>query len=452
MVNIHIFRRDLRLDDNTTLNETQTDTIPIFIFTPTQIEKNDYKSDFALAFLCHSLLELDEALQKKGSKLHVFYGEPTDVLNDICKDNNITSISFNKDYTPYALRRDGEIEDFCQANGIACNSYHDTLLTPPDSITKDDGKPYTVYTPFYKKASSTQEVAQPKTSFPKLIRINSGDKSIIEKIKPDARSMPKILLQGGRKEALSILYSLKEIKDYKTIRDIPAVKGTSKLSAHHKFGTISIRETYWHGQEVFGADSQFIKELYWRDFFTQIAFNFPYVFGKEFQEKYQGLKWKDNEEWLTAWCEGKTGFPIVDAGMRELNNTGYMHNRVRMIVSSFLTKDLHIDWRKGEKYFAQKLIDYDPAVNNGSWQWAASTGCDAQPYFRIFNPWLQQKKFDTDCKYIKKWVPELVDLDASEIHKLDEQRPLSPIDYPKPIVNHKDQKEYALAMFKTNDS
>jgi deoxyribodipyrimidine photo-lyase len=240
---------------------------------------------------------------------------------------------------------------------------------------------------------------------------------------------------------------LESLSDYEVQRDYPAQDFTSHLSAHNKFGTVSIREVYHRIRKLFGASHTLISELYWRDFFTHIVYHFPHVMGGAFHEKYNGLKWANREDFFKAWCEGRTGFPIVDAGMRELNTTGHMHNRVRMVVSSFLVKDLHIDWRWGERYFAQQLTDYDPAVNNGNWQWAASTGCDAQPYFRIFNPWKQQQRYDLDCEYIKKWIPALRSLPPKDIHDLEKQRERKPGSYPEPIVNHRIASAAAESMF-----
>ncbi len=277
-----------------------------------------------------------------------------------------------------------------------------------------------------------------------------GSEDILEiekKILP--KKNPNIFLKGGRKEGLELIKNIENLKEYKDLRNYPYLKGTSGLSAHHKFGTVSIRESYKKAKDAHGIDCHFINELYWRDFYTYIAFHFPYVFGHAFQKKYENLNWEYSKNLWQAWCEGKTGYPIVDAGMRELNTTGWMHNRTRMIVASFLTKDLRIDWKLGEKYFAKLLIDYDPSVNNSSWQWASSTGTDAQPYFRIFNPWLQQKKFDPECVYIKKWIPELCDLSPEEIHSLEDSRPLTLEDYPRPIVDHMKEKEKTLAMFES---
>jgi deoxyribodipyrimidine photo-lyase len=264
---------------------------------------------------------------------------------------------------------------------------------------------------------------------------------------PD-RSAPERAELGGRARAQAILGAIGTHASYATDRDRMDRAGTTRLSAHHKFGTVSIRESYHTVAKTLGPGHPLIRQFYWRDFFTHIAWHFPHVFGHAFQRKYDSLIWRGREEWFEAWCAGRTGFPIVDAGMRELAATGFMHNRARMIVASFLVKDLHIDWRRGEQWFAQSLTDYDPAVNNGSWQWAASTGCDAQPYFRIFNPWLQQKRFDPDCVYIRRWVPELAETTPALIHGWHTPTMLDTGSYPRPIVDHDTQKAGALAMFR----
>ena len=316
------------------------------------------------------------------------------------------------------------------------------MLNTPESIKTQGGTPYGVFTAFYNR-SVKEPVAKPvlfkKDNFyHKPITIKHDSKDL-------ASMMPKanknIAVHGGRTECSNIIKHLSEQKNYLKTGDFPAID-TSRLSAHLKFGTYSVREIYHAIQEALGPSHTLIKQLYWRDFFTHVAYHSPFVFGGAYHEQYNKLPWKNDQKLFELWCEGKTGFPIVDAGMRELNATGFMHNRVRMIVASFLIKDLHINWLWGEKYFAQQLVDYDPCVNNGNWQWSASTGCDAQPYFRIFNPWLQQKKFDPDCIYIKQWVPELKNSSADIIHNLFKPK-TSIANYPKPIVDH--AKESALS-------
>nr|WP_280954397.1 deoxyribodipyrimidine photo-lyase [Methanohalophilus levihalophilus] len=277
--------------------------------------------------------------------------------------------------------------------------------------------------------------------------IKGEDRGILKHILKDRNE--NLYSKGGRENGLEILDNPKRFENYQDERDYPALDATTGLSAHNKFGTVSIREVYHCLADEFGKNHPLITQLYWRDFFTHLAYNNPHVFGHSFRKKYDSLKWIDDKDSFRKWCEGKTGFPIVDAGMRQLNTTGYMHNRVRMIAASFLVKDLHIDWRWGERYFAQHLVDYDPCVNNGNWQWAASTGADSQPYFRIFNPWLQQTKFDKDCEYIKTWVPELADVDPKRIHRLGHDEKHRIPDYPAPIVDHSREREQSLFMFKS---
>jgi len=451
---LHIFRRDIRIEDNTALNQALNEcgeVIPCFIFTPTQVKNNDYASKNSIQFLIKSLCELNTELESHNSSLSIFYDEIASIFPKIITENKIDAVYINKDYTPFAKKRDAFLREICTKQNISLLEFDDALLTVPGSVLKDDQTPYTIYTPFYNKAIK-QEIGEPQNPDTKALstqNIGETHKAIFTQILPEEKYNKDIRTHGGRKNGLILLDQARNLDDYKTTRDYPSIKGTSLLSAHHKFGTVSIREVYWTMREAIGEDTQFIRELYWRDFATHICHHFPHVFGSAFKTQYANLQWENNKDKFAAWCEGKTGFPIVDAGMRELNETGYMHNRVRMIVASFLTKDLHVDWQWGEKYFAQKLTDYDPSVNNTSWQWAASTGCDAQPYFRIFNPWLQQKRYDANCTYIKQWIPELRNFDAKEIHNLHEQRPLFELEYPKPIVIHKDAKEKALAMFKS---
>jgi deoxyribodipyrimidine photo-lyase len=313
---------------------------------------------------------------------------------------------------------------------------------------KDDGKPYTVFTPFYKKASKLA-VAKPHTCSLSALRSPSTELHCVDprQFLP-SETAPKRVSHGGRTEGLKRLKRAATLTEYDKERDLPGLQGTTLLAPHNKFGTLSVREVYHTIAETLGTGHTLIREVYWRDFFTHIAWHFPHVFGHAFNRQYDKLSWSKSEKLFETWCEGKTGFPIVDAGMRELVQTGFMHNRVRMIVASFLVKDLHISWQRGEEFFAQHLTDYDPCVNNGSWQWAASTGCDAQPYFRIFNPWLQQKRFDPECIYIKRWVPEIASLPPKAIHELHEEDMFRSVNYPRPIVEHSVQKVIAEEMFK----
>jgi len=445
---LFIFRRDLRLNDNLGLIfalESAVKVIPCFIFTPEQVEANPYKSNRCLQFMIESLEDLNEQLETRGSKLYLFEGAPEEIISKCVKELNIDAVIINRDYTPYSIARDKKMEQICKKQGVFFQSFDDALLNPPEVTVKKDGSPYTIFTPFYKNALK-EEIAKPITnaysnysneSIP-FSKNTSLYKKILPKREPQA--------PGGRTACLKILRGIKKYSDYSATRDFPALDHTTHLSAHLKFTTCSPREVYYAIDQHVRSGSDLLRSLYWRDFFSSIAFFYPHIFKGPFQKKFAHLKWIHNKSHFEKWCTGQTGFPIVDAGMREMNETGFMHNRVRMIVASFLVKDLHIDWRWGEKYFAQTLIDYDPAVNNGNWQWCASTGCDAQPYFRIFNPWNQQKKFDPDCKYIKKWVPELSNESSKTIHNLLCEEIEG--DYPPPMVDHTEEARKAITSYK----
>lgn len=445
-----IFHRDLRLTDNTALYEAlrlSDHVIPLFIFDPVQVGKiNHYKGSHFLQFMVESLDDLAEHLHKQGGKLFFFHGHTQEIVKQLLKTEAVDAVFCNRDYTPFARERDQELEKLVKQHNRAWHLYDDALLTNPDEIFTGKGTPYTIYTAFLKKAA-TYEVASParmpkgqffKGHISREVTLASVKKGLYEQ-------NVHAFVHGGSTVGKKLLHSLGLFKNYSATRDYPTAP-TTGLSAHLKCGTVSIREAYYAIKEH-KTDPTLIKQLYWRDFFTYLGYHFPYVFGKAFVEKYQHLEWSDNHAWFTRWCEGATGFPLVDAGMRQLNTTGYMHNRVRMVVASFLTKDLHIDWRKGERYFAQQLIDYDPCVNNGNWQWAASTGADAQPYFRIFNPWLQQKKFDPECVYIKQWIPELQNLPVKAIHNWYKATS-SHNGYPLPVVDHAQESKKALMYFK----
>jgi len=447
---LHIFRRDLRLEDNTALNEALASglpVIPVFIFDPAQSAKHPYFSEPGFKFLLESLSELNSELLKRGSHLRVFQGDPSEVILNLCTTKTIKLITFNRDYTPFAKQRDQALFTICSKHNVECKILDDALINKPETSVKSDGSPYTVFTPFFRKNRLT-EVLKPHTKKGTFVSSKvsfTGEKNI--ELIQDKNYLHATTIRGSRNDALKTLESISNFADYKQTRDFPALDSTTHLSSHHKFGTVSIREAYHQISQTLTSDHTLITELYWRDFFTSIGFFFPHVFSGAFNREYNNLQWSEDEDQFSLWAEGRTGFPIVDAGMRELNQTGFMHNRVRMIVASFLTKDLRISWRWGERYFATKLIDYDPSVNNGNWQWAASTGCDAQPYFRIFNPWLQQKKFDPDCVYIKKWVPELIPFKTEIIHRLDTNH-VSETVYPTPCVNHSDASAETKQMFK----
>ena len=440
----------MRIADNTALIRACTasnEVLPVFIFDPRQIKDHPYRSESGLLFMLESLRDLQMQFKEQGGRLVLLWAEPDleVLLQNLIVEQKIEAIFINADYTPFAKRRDESLEKVCEKSQIKFHKFDDALLNSPKSIKKGDGSPYVVYSAYYKAASKTAPVPVPvykKFSNWYQAKVRYEIDFEDSRLKFDFQFSNRI--SGGRANALKILKGIDSFKEYAQTRDFPALNSTSRLSAHHKFGTVSVREVYHLVAKRFGSDHTFIRELYWRDFFTQIGFNFPHVYQGAFHKNYDRVEWESNPAALEAWQSGLTGFPIVDAGMRELNQTGFMHNRVRMIVASFLTKDLHISWREGERYFARKLVDYDPAVNNGNWQWAASTGCDAQPYFRIFNPWLQQKKFDSECKYIKIWIPELRNISCSAIHDPESMPSRCKDGYPKPIVEHDLERDRAL--------
>lgn len=447
---LFIFRRDLRLYDNTALIDAckySRTVIPIFIFDDKQCKNNPYFSEKAFSFMLKSLQELLMELKKYNGNLYFFVGDTASVISQITNNLSIDAIFHNIDYTPFSRKRDAKIEKIAATNNINYQAYADLLLTEPMEAVKADGSPYVKFTPFANNARKILVHKPKKFNFTNFYQknISFANKNILSKYIKEYTT--NLIIKPGRKNGLQYLKDTQNLRDYANIRNIPHLNATSHLSAHNKFGTLSIREIYQQISEVLGKHHGLINELYWRDFFTHICFHFPYVLGKEFNNKYQKIKWQKNNKYFQAWCSGKTGFPIVDAGMQELNETGFMHNRLRMITASFLVKDLQIDWRLGEKYFASKLIDYDVAVNNGNWQWAASTGCDAQPYFRIFNPWLQQKKYDPACLYIKRWLPHLQSLSAEQIHNehsVDRNQL-----HCKPIVEHTQAKQITLDLYKS---
>jgi len=449
---IFIFRRDLRIYDNTgfilALKESNL-VIPIFIFDPIQVEQqNEYKSDNCIQFMLESIKDLEAQLKKQDGKLFLLYGNTQEVIKNLINIESIDALFLNRDYTPFSIKRDEQIKHLCIKHNISFNESSDLLLTEPEQIKTGNSEPYSIFTPFYNKASKqivNEPVKNNYTNFyNKPIKSEVKLAHMYKKVLPSTNI--NVWVNGGRTNGNKVLDSLKNLENYIKDKDYP-YKLTSNLSAHIKFGTFSIREIYHEIGQTLGKKHPLIKQLYWRDFFTHIAYHSSFIFGHAFKPKYENVKWNYNKSLFDKWKNGLTGFPIVDAGMRQLNKTGFMHNRVRMIVGSFLVKDMHMDWREGEKYFAQKLVDYDPSVNNGNWQWVASTGADSQPYFRIFNPWLQQKKFDPDCIYIKEWIPELKDVNSKIIHSLHNLKYNLP-NYPKPILNHSIESKITIKMFK----
>ncbi|MBX2841325.1 MAG: DNA photolyase family protein, partial [Flammeovirgaceae bacterium] len=405
MISIFWFRRDLRLEDNAGLYhalKSKKPVLPIFIFDTEILDKLEDKNDTRVEFIHHCLNDLNTKLSELGSQILVKYGQPKEVWKDLLNTYDIAEVYTNHDYEPYALERDRTINNLLIKQNIPFKTYKDHCIFEKEEVLKDDGNPYKVFTPYSRKW---------------LEKLNSSKSGFFTKAYPtelyfsnfhqtQKLPFPKLSDFGFEKTDISIpKIELNEnkIENYGETRNFPAKDGTTRLGVHLRFGTLSIRKAARTGLR---KGKTFLNELIWRDFYIMILTHFPHVAKGNFHKKYDVINWRNNEQEFRAWCEGNTGYPIVDAGMRELNETGYMHNRVRMITASFLTKHLLIDWKWGEAYFAKKLLDFDLAANNGGWQWAAGTGTDAQPYFRVFNPESQTKKFDKDGKYIRKWVPE----------------------------------------------
>lgn len=415
------FRRDLRLTDNAALYHAlraSNDVQPIFIFDKRILDELEDEDDSRVHFIHHSLELLQNDLVKAGSSLLVFHGDPVKIFQEMKPKTVYT----NTDYEPYAIRRDEAVKKLLQAKGADLMSFKDQVIFGKDEVMKDNGTPYTVFTPYSTKWKAKLNDFYLK-SYPveKYLSNLKQRKPVPIPALGDIGFKPSSLVFPERVIPREI------IKNYHKTRNFPAVKGTTRLSVHLRFGTVSIRKL---AQMAKKANAVWLNELIWRDFYHMILFHFPNV-ERAFKPAYDHIRWRNNEEEFKRWTEGQTGYPIVDAGMRELNATGFMHNRVRMVVASFLTKHLLIDWRWGEAYFAKKLLDFDLAANNGGWQWAAGSGCDAAPYFRVFNPELQTEKFDPDLKYIRKWVPEL---DTPK--------------YPKPLVEHVFARKRVLETYK----
>ncbi len=449
---LFIFRRDFRVVDNVGLNLANSickRIYPIFIFTPEQVTgSNKYKSDNAIQFMIESLEDLSSQISKMGGRLMCFYGNNNTIVSYLIKELDINIVCFNADYTPYAIQREMGIIQICDKLGVHVEYGHDYYLHPPGTIVNGTNETYKKFTPFYNVASKKKvdaPVTLRKIHFSTTNKHLTNSISLNNAIKRFTKINMNILVHGGRSNAIKQMkIASKNIKNYsKTHNELSA--STSELSAFIKFGCISIREVY----KVFRSKHDFIRQLFWRDFYANILYSFPDVLGHAMNPKYDKIRWHHNERWFKAWCDGKTGFPIVDAGMRQLNSTGYCHNRARLIVMSFLIKTLLIDWQKGEQYFATKLTDYDPASNNGNIQWVASSGADSQPFFRIFNPWNQQEEYDKSCEYIKTWVPELSEFEEKIIHNWAlEWKNYKDIKYPKPICDYSEQKEKCLKMYR----
>ncbi len=427
-ISIMWFRRDLRLSDNTALYhalQSPFPVVPVFIFDRNILDKLENKTDPRVEFIHGALQSMQTELKEIGSTLDVRYGFPEKIWPELLAEYEIGAVYTNHDYEPYALERDENIRIMLAEKRIAFQTYKDQVIFEKDEVTKDDGKPYTVFTPYSRKwkAKLTADFLKPYPT----------EEYFSAFLKQGTRELPSSHQMGFNGKGIAFperKIQAELIKKYKEQRDFPSIKGTSRLGVHLRFGTLSIRKLASYVQPL---NESFLNELIWRDFYHMILHHFPQVGrGKAFKPAYENIEWRNNESEFAAWCEGRTGYPIVDAGMRELNATGFMHNRVRMITASFLIKHLLIDWRWGEAYFAQKLLDFDLAANNGGWQWAASSGCDAAPYFRVFNPTLQTQKFDPKFVYIRKWVPEFESLTQ----------------YPQPIVNHEMARKRVLEVYK----
>ncbi len=416
------FRRDLRLHDNaglfTALKENKN-VIPIFIFDTEILKKLDDKQDRRVEFIHQSLRLLKTQLEELGSSLLILHGNPVEMYEHL----NPKSVYTNHDYEPYATNRDETIKNSLEKRGITFKTFKDQVIFEKDEVIKDDGKPYTIFTPYSRKWK-----AKLNQFFLSSYPVEKYGSHFLKTKPLPFPSLEDIGFKSSGLEFPERIIKSSIIKNYDTQRNFPAIRGTTQLSIHLRFGTVSIRQL---AQVALKKNEVWLNELIWRDFYHTILWHFPDVETKAFKPAYDKIVWRNNESEFHLWCIGKTGYPIVDAGMRELNTTGFMHNRVRMIVASFLTKHLLIDWRWGEAYFANKLLDFDLAANNGGWQWAASSGCDAAPYFRVFNPTLQTERFDPKFEYIKKWVPEF----GTE-------------NYPKPIVDHTLARERVLKTYK----
>jgi deoxyribodipyrimidine photo-lyase len=426
LVNIFWFRRDLRLYDNAGLYHAlkgKNPVVPVFIFDKHILDDLEDKKDRRVEFIYSALEEIQQQLIEIGTSIEMYYGFPEDVYRTLLGKYKIEDVFTNCDYEQYAIDRDEAVTNLLKENRIKFYSYKDQVIFEKDEIKKDDDTLYSIFTPYSRKWKTTVNDFYLK-SYP-------AEKYFHNFYKQAPVKIPSLADIGFEKSYEP--FPAKQIRQdilehYKERRDTPGMQGTSRLSVHLRFGTISIRPLARTAQQT---SETYLNELIWRDFYQMILWQFPHVRnGESCRKEFDRIQWRNNEKEFKAWCEGKTGYPIVDAGMRELNTTGFMHNRVRMITASFLTKHLLIDWRWGEAYFAKKLLDYDYASNNGGWQWAAGTGYDAAPYFRVFNPSLQTKKFDKDLQYIKKWVPEL-----------------NSFDYPKPIVEHDLARKRALDVY-----
>lgn len=424
-VSVHWFRRDLRLDDVHGLYRALTEhgrVLPLFIFDTEILDELEDRRDRRVDFIHRTLAGLKARLEEHGSSLLVEHGDPLSCWSRVLDRYDVSAVTMDHDHEPYAIARDRAITDLLRSRGIGAHSYKDISIFERDEVLKEDGTPYTVFTPYARKwhARFKAALAAPFPSAKKLAAL----------YRTDPLPMPSLTDIGFLPTDLEIPPLHVEdalLRDYHLTRNTPGIAGTSRMSVHLRFGTVSPRRLLQRGLEL---NSVFVNELVWREFFMQIMWHYPHVVSRSFKPAYEAIRWRNDEQEFAAWCEGRTGYPLVDAGMRELNATGHMHNRVRMVVSSFLAKHLLIDWRWGESYFAKRLLDFELSSNNGGWQWASGSGCDAAPYFRVFNPTLQQEKFDRQLTYVKRWVPEV-----------------GGRNYAAPIVVHEVARKRAIAVY-----
>lgn len=430
-INIFWFRRDLRVHDNHGFYEALThdlDVLPIFIFDSNILEKLP-KKDHRVDFIIDSLNDLSQKLEAEGSGIQTYFGDPLDIFKKLMSEYKIHTVFTNHDYEPSAVKRDSAIQRILREQAIDFQTFKDQVIFEKSEVVKDDGKFYSVYTPYMRKwKENLFKLKKKEGKIPSYKSENKLERLL--KIKPKVLSHKDIGFVRSDIPAPGKTIKKDILTKYKERRDYPAQDATSHLGLHLRFGSVSIRDLVRKAEDL--KATTWLSELIWREFFMQILWHNPQVVDGPFKEKYANIPWRNNKEEFNAWCEGKTGYPIVDAGMRELNATGHMHNRVRMIVGSFLVKHLLINWQWGEKYFAEKLFDFELASNNGNWQWVAGCGCDAAPYFRVFNPDTQTKKFDKDLEYVRKWVPEL-----------------GTDKYPEPIVEHTFARTRVLKAYKT---
>lgn len=425
-ISLFWFRRDLRIDDNCGLFHALKgglNVLPVFIFDTGILGNLTDRCDKRVAFIYNSILDLKNELGRHGSTLLVQYGEPIEVFKSLIEKYKVASVYTNYDYEPYAVKRDKSVEDFLRNNGISFRTFKDQVIFEKSEVAKSDGSPYTVFTP-YSRAWKAALQRTPPTEFPSELFLDSLYKTEQSTL-PDIR---EIGFLDCDTVAVNPLIKEDIISNYDMTRDLPSVEGTSNLGIYIRFGRVSIRKLVSIALKL---NESWLNELVWREFFMMIISQYPYVVEASFKKKYDLIRWRNDEEEFGKWCNGMTGYPMVDAGMRQLNQTGFMHNRVRMVAASFLTKHLLIDWRVGETYFASRLLDYELSSNNGNWQWTAGSGCDAAPYFRIFNPYEQMRRYDPDMVYIKRWVPEY-----------------GTPDYPLPIVDHTFARERALKTYR----